>query len=193
MLNKNRKGVSEVVANVLIVLLVIVGIAVIWSVVKPTVDRGAAGIKTGSECLSISLEPVSCVAVPTTTACGTFVNSPSVCTEVGCLYTAAVVSPATPATCMGTVSSNVKLVTIKRNTGSGTFDSAVLVFGDGTSSASVPAAVTSTSLGELSTTTLYKVMSPSVALSTLTPKTVNVAARIEGQLCPPLSVPVNCV
>ena len=60
MLNKNRKGVSEVVANVLIVLLVIVGIAVIWSVVKPTIDKGAQGIQTGSECLSISLEPVSC-------------------------------------------------------------------------------------------------------------------------------------
>lgn len=68
MLNKNRKGVSEVVANVLIVLLVIVGIAVIWSVVKPTIDKGASGIKTGSECLSLSLEPVSCTYVAATGA-----------------------------------------------------------------------------------------------------------------------------
>ena len=61
MLNKNRKGVSEVIANVLIVLLVIVGIAVIWSVVKPTIDKGAQGIKTQSDCLGLSVEPVSCI------------------------------------------------------------------------------------------------------------------------------------
>ncbi|MEK6916082.1 MAG: hypothetical protein AABW89_06085 [Nanoarchaeota archaeon] len=54
-----RKGVSEVVANVLIVLLVIVGIAVLWSVVKPTIDKGAAGIR--SDCFTVSVEPVSCV------------------------------------------------------------------------------------------------------------------------------------
>lgn len=58
MLNKNRKGVSEVVANVLIVLLVIVGIAVIWSVVKPTIDKGAKGIN--ADCFTVSVEPVSC-------------------------------------------------------------------------------------------------------------------------------------
>ncbi|MBS3081814.1 hypothetical protein J4416_02665 [Candidatus Pacearchaeota archaeon] len=58
MLN-NKKGVSEVVANVLIVLLVIVGIAVIWSVVKPTIDKGAKGIN--SDCFTLQIEPVSCV------------------------------------------------------------------------------------------------------------------------------------
>lgn len=55
----SRKGVSEVVANVLIVLLVIVGIAVIWSVVKPTIDKGAAGIQ--SDCFTVQVEAVSCV------------------------------------------------------------------------------------------------------------------------------------
>ncbi len=54
-----RKGVSEVVANVLIVLLVIVGIAVIWSVVKPTIDKGAKGIQ--SDCITLSVDPVKCV------------------------------------------------------------------------------------------------------------------------------------
>lgn len=56
----SRKGVSEVVANVLIVLLVIVGIAVIWSVVKPTIDRGAAGVQ--ADCFTVNVEPVTCVA-----------------------------------------------------------------------------------------------------------------------------------
>ena len=59
MLN-NKKGVSEVVANVLIVLLVIVGIAVIWSVVKPTIDKGAGGIQNAGDCFSVSVSPVSC-------------------------------------------------------------------------------------------------------------------------------------
>ncbi len=54
----NKKGVSEVVANVLIVLLVIVGVAVIWSVVKPTIDKSAEQIDTG--CFEVSLEANSC-------------------------------------------------------------------------------------------------------------------------------------
>ena len=58
----NKKGVSEVVANVLIVLLVIVGVAVIWSVVKPTIDKGAKGIQ--SDCFTLSVEPVKCVILP---------------------------------------------------------------------------------------------------------------------------------
>lgn len=56
----SRKGVSEVVANILIVLLVIVGIAVIWSVVKPTIDKGAKGIQ--GDCFTISVQPVSCTS-----------------------------------------------------------------------------------------------------------------------------------
>jgi FlaG/FlaF family flagellin (archaellin) len=56
----SKKGVSEVVANVLIVLLVIVGIAVIWSVVKPTIDKGAKGVQ--ADCFTVALEPVSCTA-----------------------------------------------------------------------------------------------------------------------------------
>jgi len=58
----SKKGVSEVVANVLIVLLVIVGIAVIWSVVKPTIDKGAQGIGSAGDCFSSSVQAVSCTA-----------------------------------------------------------------------------------------------------------------------------------
>lgn len=59
----NKKGVSEVVANVLIVLLVIVGVAVIWSVVQSTIDKSAREIKT--ECFNVKASPVSCT--PSTT------------------------------------------------------------------------------------------------------------------------------
>lgn len=61
----NKKGVSEVVANVLIILLVIVGVAVIWQVVKPTLDKGASSIKA-TDCLDLSLEAVSCNLNPVT-------------------------------------------------------------------------------------------------------------------------------
>ena len=150
MLNKNRKGVSEVVANVLIVLLVIVGIAVIWSVVKPTVDKGAQGIKTGSECLSLSLEAVSCT------------------------YT-------------GTAAT----VIVKRNPGAGNFENLELVFSDGTNSGSVSASpvVTQAGITELSTKPLSVAIPTSVTGAS---KTVNVAARSGGQLCPPLSEPIKC-
>jgi hypothetical protein len=61
----NKKGVSEVVANVLIVLLVIVGVAVVWAVVKPTLDKSSQGVTKASDCFTVKLEPVSCTdAVP---------------------------------------------------------------------------------------------------------------------------------
>ena len=55
----NRKGVSEVVANVLIVLLVIVGVAVIWAVVKPTIQKASDTVQ--SDCFIVQVEPQSCV------------------------------------------------------------------------------------------------------------------------------------
>lgn len=58
----SKKGVSEVVANVLIVLLVIVGVAVIWSVVKPTIDSSAEQIQ--ADCFTMSVEATSCVLDP---------------------------------------------------------------------------------------------------------------------------------
>ncbi len=35
----NRNGISETLANILIVLMVIIGIAVIWSILSPYVDQ----------------------------------------------------------------------------------------------------------------------------------------------------------
>ena len=58
-MNFSKKGVSTVVANVLIVLLVIVGIAVIWAVVNPTLEKSAKGIQT-ADCFNVKVKPVSC-------------------------------------------------------------------------------------------------------------------------------------
>ncbi len=64
------RGVSLVVSNVLIVLLVIVGVAVIWSVVSPTIKNSAEQIET--DCISLQIKPVSCVYYPDSPA-----NNPS--------------------------------------------------------------------------------------------------------------------
>lgn len=65
-----RRGVSLVVGNVLMVLLVIVGVATIWSVIKPTIDKSAEEINT--DCLSVRVEPVSCVVDYSATASNPF-------------------------------------------------------------------------------------------------------------------------
>ena len=63
-MNFSKKGVSTVVANVLIVLLVIVGIAVIWAVVNPTLEKSAKGIQA-SDCFNVKVKPVSCTTAGT--------------------------------------------------------------------------------------------------------------------------------
>lgn len=140
----SRKGVSEVVANVLIVLLVIVGIAVIWSVVKPTIDRGAEGVQ--ADCFTVQVEPVRCVAN-------------------GANWD----------------------VTVKRNPGSGTFDSIELLFEDETGATNLVTGAVTT-LSELGTTVASN--QPDGVAGTQV--TVNTVVRAGGQLCQVTSQPVNC-
>jgi FlaG/FlaF family flagellin (archaellin) len=61
---QNKKGVSEVVANVLIVLLVIVGVAVVWAVVKPTLDKSSKQIAGANDCFGANLEVASLILQP---------------------------------------------------------------------------------------------------------------------------------
>jgi len=53
-----KRGVSSIVANVLIVLLVVVGVAVLWAAVKPVIDRTADTVQ--SDCFTVQLEPLGC-------------------------------------------------------------------------------------------------------------------------------------
>ena len=55
---ENKKGVSAVVANVLIILLVIVSIGVIWAVVRPTIQ--SAGEQINSDCFNLLISAKSC-------------------------------------------------------------------------------------------------------------------------------------
>ena len=146
--NNNKKGVSEVVANVLIVLLVIVGVAVIWSVVKPTIDKSAKGIETGTACTGVSLEVVSCAQGDTT---------------------------------------NDWDVVVKRNTGAGELTGLKLIFEDATEATSVVDAGAITGFDELETQTFSNLDD-----GTIVATKVNVAAVVGGELCPVLTIPINC-
>lgn len=59
MIIKNKKGISTVIANVLIVLLVIASIGIIWAVVRPTIQ--SAGEQVSSDCFSLLINAESCV------------------------------------------------------------------------------------------------------------------------------------
>jgi len=54
----NKKGISAVVANVLIVLLVVAGVVLLWSAVRPTIEQ--AGEQVGAECVTVDLEVIGC-------------------------------------------------------------------------------------------------------------------------------------
>lgn len=62
----NKRGLSNVVATVLIVLLAIAAIAIVWGFLSPILTRGGDIISTTSKCLQTELIPTSCVINTTT-------------------------------------------------------------------------------------------------------------------------------
>jgi len=56
----SKKGLSDIITNVLIILLVLVAISIIWFFVRPTIQQGAGALGGASDCLTIQLEPISC-------------------------------------------------------------------------------------------------------------------------------------
>ncbi len=56
----NKKGISAVVANVLIILLVVSGVVLLWAAVRPTIEETSEQI--GADCLTVDLEVTGCEA-----------------------------------------------------------------------------------------------------------------------------------
>ncbi len=52
----NKKGVSDVVATILIILLVLAAIIIVWQVVSRVVKGGATTVEEKSKCIDVSLE-----------------------------------------------------------------------------------------------------------------------------------------
>ncbi|MEK6846774.1 MAG: hypothetical protein AABY16_01260 [Nanoarchaeota archaeon] len=186
----NRKGVSEVVANVLIVLLVIVGIAVIWSVVKPTIERTADTVQ--SDCFTVQVEPQSCVLSAAATALGNCVNT-NLCTTAP---TGSVAQSACPSECTWTETVPVAVlgatatVNIKRNPGAGNFENIEVVFESATGTIErIASGITSTGTNpfeELETITT-SALDPAFV-----PANANIVLRTNGQLCQITTQAANC-
>jgi len=56
----NKKGISDVVTTVLIVLLSLVAVAIVWSFLSPLITKSGTQISQTQACLSASLEVVGC-------------------------------------------------------------------------------------------------------------------------------------
>jgi len=63
---QNKKGISDVVTTVLIVLLTIVAIAILWGFLQPLFTKSGTKVQMAEQCLTISLEVPSCVTTDTT-------------------------------------------------------------------------------------------------------------------------------
>ena len=201
MLN-NKKGVSEVVANVLIVLLVIVGIAVIWSVVKPTIDKGAGGIQNAGDCFSVSVSPVSCTrGVAAVAAVNGVCTTATSCTGTGqgtCASGQTCVGY-TPAVVANGITPGSDRVVVQRNSGGGAFENVVFIFSEGAVSspytptgADIIASTGASALAELaSATRTIAVPVPPISAASAAHK-VNVVAKVGGQLCQVTETPIDC-
>lgn len=56
-----KKGLSNLVATVLIVLLALAAVALIWGFLKPVFINTGTQIGTGVKCLDVEVQPVKCV------------------------------------------------------------------------------------------------------------------------------------
>ena len=55
---KNRKGLSDVMATMMIILLVLVAVGIIWVVVRNFINQGTEQIDISQKCLAVTLEAV---------------------------------------------------------------------------------------------------------------------------------------
>src|SRR3989344_5388517 len=56
----NRKGVSTIIASVLLILLVLVAIILLWNFTKPLISGQEEQLGTAKECLDLRVEPIKC-------------------------------------------------------------------------------------------------------------------------------------
>ncbi len=59
---KNRKGMSDVVTMVLVILLVVVAVVTIWTFVQKPVQKAGTQIEKATACADVELQLVSCKA-----------------------------------------------------------------------------------------------------------------------------------
>jgi hypothetical protein len=55
-----KRGLSNLVATVLIILLALAAVALVWSFLQPSFERTGVQIDLGTECLNVDVKPVAC-------------------------------------------------------------------------------------------------------------------------------------
>jgi hypothetical protein len=63
---KKTKGLSTIVATLIIILLVLVAVGIIWVVVRNVIEGGAQQIQGSNDCLSVDVRPTKVVCNPGT-------------------------------------------------------------------------------------------------------------------------------
>tara|TARA_Y100000310_G_C20306055_1_gene634001 strand:+ start:220 stop:624 length:405 start_codon:yes stop_codon:yes gene_type:complete len=56
----NKKGVSAVIANVLIILLVVAAVAILGAIIRPTIEGAQEEIESSTACQQLNMEILSC-------------------------------------------------------------------------------------------------------------------------------------
>lgn len=56
---ENKKGLSAIVATLIIILLVLVAVGIIWVVVRQVIQQGAETVDYNTKCLGVDLEAVA--------------------------------------------------------------------------------------------------------------------------------------
>lgn len=55
-----KRGLSDIITNVLIILLVLVAVGIIWAFVRPAIQGGAQQVAGASDCLAVNVVPTAC-------------------------------------------------------------------------------------------------------------------------------------
>ncbi|MFH1425486.1 MAG: archaellin/type IV pilin N-terminal domain-containing protein [archaeon] len=56
----NKRGLSNVVATVLIVLLALAAVMIVWSFIKPTIEDAGTTVNLRQKCINAEVRPVEC-------------------------------------------------------------------------------------------------------------------------------------
>lgn len=60
-MKQNKKGLSDVITTVLIILLVLAAVVLIWGFIRQTLDKGGRQIANSADCFQLQIEPKGCV------------------------------------------------------------------------------------------------------------------------------------
>lgn len=64
----NKKGLSDIITTILIILLALAAIVLIWGFIRRPIEQGGQQIEKSSDCLALNLKPTACQLVNNNTA-----------------------------------------------------------------------------------------------------------------------------